>query len=110
MTTGLTLMLLTFSGVAFAGAGAALAILRSRVRDSGDRDLGLVSVVVMLVLFGSLCALLGGGVGAIFGFGGVVLWASYVFTAQRIGLFRVETLWEASAEHRPGEAWSERRR
>lgn len=83
-------MLLIFAGVAFAGAGAALAILRQRSSELGDHDVGLALVVAMLVLFGSLCAILGAGYAAIFGFGGVILWVAYVMTANRIGLFRVE--------------------
>ena len=90
MTAGLTLMLLIFAGVAFTGAGAALALMRQRSAEHGEQDLGLASVVVMLVVFGALCAILSAGFGAIFGFGGVVMWASYVLTAHRIGMFRVE--------------------
>lgn len=105
MTAGLTTMLLVFSGVAFAGAGAALGILRYRLREHGEHDLGLVSVVAMLSLFGSLCALLGAGFGAILGFGGVVLWVSYVLTAQRVGLFRIESGRRPYPEEHPGEIW-----
>lgn len=83
-------MLLIFAGVAFAGAGAALAIMRHRARELGERDLGLVSVAVMLVTFGALCAILSAGFGAIFGFGGVVMWAAYILTAHRLGMFRLE--------------------
>lgn len=90
MTMGLTFMLLLFAGVAFAGAGAALAIMRQRSVEQGERDPGLVSVIVMLVTFGALCAILSAGFGAVLGFGGVVAWAAYVATAGRIGMFRVE--------------------
>jgi hypothetical protein len=83
-------MLLIFAGVAFAGAGAALAIMRQRAAEHGERDIGLALVVAMLVLFGALCAILSAGFGAIFGFGGVVTWVAYVMTANRIGLFKVE--------------------
>ena len=83
-------MLLIFAGVAFAGAGAALAIMRQRSADQGEKDIGLALVVGMLVLFGSLCAILSTGFGAIFGFGAVVMWVAYVMTANRIGLFKVE--------------------
>jgi hypothetical protein len=83
-------MLLIFAGVAFAGAGAALAILRQRSAEHGEHDIGLGLVVTMLVLFGALCAILGAGFGAIFGFGGIVMWAAYVMTANHIGLFKVE--------------------
>ena len=90
MTVGLTLMLLLFAGVAFAGAGAALAIMRQRSAEQGERDLGLMSVVFMLVTFGALCAILSAGFGAIFGFGAVLMWVAYILTAHRIGMFRVE--------------------
>lgn len=90
MTAGLILMLLIFAGVAFAGAGAALALMRQRSVELGDHDLGLASVVFMLALFGSLCAILSAGIGAIFGFGGIVMWTAYILTAHRIGMFRVE--------------------
>ena len=83
-------MLLIFAGVAFAGAGAALAIMRQRAAEQGERDVGLALVVAMLVLFGALCAILSAGFAAIFGFGGVVMWVAYVMTAHRIGMFRVE--------------------
>lgn len=90
MTAGLILMLLIFAGVAFAGAGAALALMRQRSAEHGDHDLGLASVVFMLALFGSLCAILSAGFGAVFGFGGIVMWTAYILTAHRIGMFRVE--------------------
>ena len=83
-------MLLIFAGVAFAGAGAALAITRQRSSEQGERDIGLTLVVLMLVLFGALCAILSAGFGAIFGFGGVIMWVAYVMTANRIGMFTVE--------------------
>ena len=90
MTAGLTLMLLIFAGVAFAGAGAALALMRQRSKEQGEQDLGLASVVFMLGVFGALCAILSAGFGAVFGFGGIVMWTAYVLTAHRIGMFRVE--------------------
>ena len=83
-------MLLIFSGVAFAGAGAALAIMRQRSAEQGEHDVGLGLVVLMLGLFGALCAILSAGFGAIFGFGGVLMWVAYVMTAHRIGMFKVE--------------------
>ena len=83
-------MLLIFAGVAFAGAGAALAIMRQRSAEQGERDVGLALVVTMLAVFGGLCAMLSAGLAAIFGFGGVVMWVAYVMTANRIGMFRVE--------------------
>lgn len=98
-------MLLLFAGIAFAGAGAALAIMRQRTAEQDERDLGLVSVIMMLVTFGSLCAILSAGFGAIFGFGGVVMWISYILTAHRIGMFRVEVATTQPLEEHHGEAW-----
>ena len=99
-------MLLIFAGVAFAGAGAATAIMRYRAAEQGERDPGLISVIVMLVTFGSLCAILSAGFGAIFGFGGVVMWVAYVLTAHRIGMFRVEVgPTQPWPEEHHGEAW-----
>ena len=97
-------MLLIFAGVAFAGAGAALAIMRQRVAEQGERDIGLALVVTMLVLVGALCAILSAGFAAIFGFGGIVMWVAYVMTANRIGMFRVEvgatqTSWPEEQHH-----------
>ena len=83
-------MLLLFGAVAFAGAGAALAVMRQRAALQGDRDFGLLAVVCMLVAFGGLCAILGAGFGAVFGFGAVVMWVAYISTAHRIGMFRLE--------------------
>lgn len=105
MTSGLIVMLLVFSGVAFAGAGAALAVLRQRRREQEERDFGLATVVGLLATFGALCALLGAGFASIFGFGGVVFWLSYVLTAQRVGLFRIESVGHPYPEEHPGEAW-----
>ena len=104
MTSGLTVLLLIFAGVAFAGAGAALAIMRQRSAEQGERDIGLGLVVLMLGLFGALCAILSAGFGAIFGFGGVVMFAAYVMTANRIGMFKVEVgatqaAWPEEHEH-----------
>jgi hypothetical protein len=88
---GLRIMLLLFAAVGFGGAGAALAVARQRHTQEGERDLGMIGVAALLVVFAALCASVGSGLLGVFAFGGVVLWLSYVATAQRVGLFRVET-------------------
>lgn len=90
MTAGLQLVLLGFSAVGFAGAGASLAVARARSGLDGDRDAGMLVVAATLFAFGALCALAGGGVLGVLAFGGVVFWVGYVVTAQRAGLFRIE--------------------
>ena len=89
MTTGLRFILLMLALVGFAGTGSSLAIARHRFLSDGERDLGMLGVATMLFIFGSLCTAVGAGFSGIFAFGGVALWAAYVITAQRIGLFSV---------------------
>jgi hypothetical protein len=91
MHVGLQLMLLVFAGIGFGGAGAALAVARQRHAHDGERDVGMISVATLLSVFAALCAAVGSGVLGVVAFGGVVLWISYTATAQRIGLFRIET-------------------
>lgn len=101
MTTGLRFILLVFALVGFAGTGASLAIARQRQLSDGERDLGMVGVAAMLFVFGALCTSVGAGLSGVFAFGGVVLWASYVMTAERIGMFRVNAA--GVEEHTPAE-------
>ena len=89
MTMGLRFILLVFALVGFAGTGASLAIARQRHLTDGDRDLGMIGVAGMLFVFGALCTAVGTGFSGVFAFGGVVLWAAYVMTSERIGLFTV---------------------
>jgi len=91
ITAGLRIVLLLFAAAGFAGAGAALAVVRQRFLVEGERDAGMVSVAIILMIFGALCALVAVGPGAVAGFGGVVLWISYVVGAQQLGLFHVAT-------------------
>ena len=101
MTTGLRFILLVFALVGFAGTGASLAIARQRQLTDGERDLGMVGVAAMLFVFGALCTAVGAGVSGILAFGGVVLWAAYVITADRIGMFEVAAA--GVEEHTPAE-------
>ncbi|HEX6940925.1 MAG TPA: hypothetical protein VF158_16020 [Longimicrobiales bacterium] len=90
MSYGLQLVLLLFAVVGFGGAGASLAVARHRRLADGERDLGMLAVAAMLFVFGALCTVVGVGLAGVFAFGGVVVWASYVFMAQHMGLFRIE--------------------
>lgn len=87
---GLRLVLLVFATVGFAGAGASLAVSRFRLLNEGERDLGMLGVAAMLGIFGALCTSVGVGLIGVPAFGGVVMWAAYVFMAQHLGMFRVD--------------------
>jgi hypothetical protein len=90
MTAGLQLILMGFALVGFAGAGTSLAVVNARGRD-GDRDAGMIAVAALLFVFGTLCATAAGGLLGVLAFGGVATWVAYVVTAQRMGMFRIET-------------------
>lgn len=97
MTAGLQFMLLMLALVGFAGTGVSLAVARTRYREAGEHDAGMLGVAAMLFIFGSLCTVVGSGPSGVPAFGGVVLWAGYVVAAQRVGLFRIETGWVEEA-------------
>jgi hypothetical protein len=101
--TGLSLMLLLFALIGFAGAGAALAVARQRYVADLERDAGMLGVAAMLLAFAVLCAMVASGFMGVIAFGGVSTWVSYAVTAQRIGLFQIETghLVEASPQETP---------
>lgn len=90
MTTGLRIVLLLFALVGFTGAGASLAVARHRFTTDRENDLGMLAVSAMLLVFAALCTTVAAGLSGVLAFGGIALWASYVVTAQRVGLFRVE--------------------
>ena len=90
MSQGLQLVLMLFAVVVYGGAGASLAVARHRHLTDGERDFGMLAVALMLFIFGALCTAVGVGVVGVLAFGGIVLWASYVFMAQHMGLFRIE--------------------
>lgn len=90
MTTGLRIVLLLFAVVGFTAAGASLAVARNRFVSERENDVGMMAVSVMLIVFAALCTQVAAGFAGVLAFGGVVLWASYVATAQRVGLFRIE--------------------
>ncbi len=87
---GLALLLLVFAAIGFAGAGASLAVARNRWLEEADRDVGMIGVATMLGIFGALCTVVAVGAWGIGAVGLVVLWASYVFMAQRLGMFHIE--------------------
>lgn len=93
MTAGLHVVLLTFAVVGFGGAGAALAVARGRHVRDGEYDAGMIGVAAMMLVFGSLCTMVGSGALGVVAFGGLMLWLGYVVTAQRVGIFRIETGW-----------------
>lgn len=93
LTAGLQIVLLVFAVIGFAGAGASLAVARSRYVTDGERDAGMFGVAAMLLIFGTLCTMVGSGLSGVLAFGGVMLWLGYIVTAQRIGLFHIETGW-----------------
>jgi hypothetical protein len=97
MTAGLQLVLLMFALVGFAGGGASLAVARSRQVAEGEYDTGMVGVASMLLIFGMLCTAVGSGLLGVLAFGGISTWAGYVITAQRLGLFTIETGWREEA-------------
>ena len=83
--------LLLVALVAFAAAGAALGVVRSRRLHEGSRDWSMISVAAALIAVGALCTAAATGLLGILAFGGVSVWASYIATAQRMGLFRVHS-------------------
>lgn len=97
MTAGLQVVLLMFALVGFAGAGASLAVARKRQMSEGSYDAGMAGVAAMLLVFGALCTAVGSGLVGVLAFGGVTTWAGYVVTAQRVGVFRIETGWPEEA-------------
>lgn len=100
---GMRIMLLLFALVGFAGGGAALGVARYRARSEGERDLGLTGIAIMFLSFGALCAVAASGLVGVLAFGGVVVGASYLFMAQRLGVFRIETAETPPMEPEPTE-------
>jgi hypothetical protein len=103
MTAGLQVVLLVFALVGFAGTGASLAVARGRSTLDGEYDAGMMGVAAMLFIFGTLCTIASSGIAGVLAFGGVVVWVAYVVTAQRVGMFDIETGWpheEEAAEPR----------
>lgn len=90
ITLALRLVLMSFAVVAYAGTGSSLAVIRHRSLMDGEADWGMAGVAVLLLTFAALCTALAVGWSGVAAFGGVVVFASYVFMAQHIGLFDVD--------------------
>jgi hypothetical protein len=100
----ITILLLFFAALGFAGAGIAFAIGRARELADGYPDLGMRSLAVMLLGFGAACTFLATSLSGVLAVGGVVAWVSYILSAQRIGVFQIERwrpLTGSVAERRP---------
>jgi hypothetical protein len=85
------LFLLMFGALGFAGTGIGLAVARSRYDRDDEMDSGMLGVSGLLFVFGSVCTAIGTGLAGVPAFGGVIVWAAYVVSAQRLGLFEIET-------------------
>jgi hypothetical protein len=90
MTISLRLVLLIFAAIGFTGAGASLAVARKRRAHELETDYGMLAVAAMLLIFAVLCTTVSSGLSGVLAFGGVAVWASYLVTAQRLELFRIE--------------------
>lgn len=103
MGEGLRVVLLLFALVGYAGAGAALAVARFRWLNGRERDPGMLGVAAMLGAFGALCTAVGTGLAGVLAFGAVAVWASYLFMARRMGMFRIEAGRPRRTEEEPAE-------
>lgn len=101
MSQAIMITLLFFAAIGFAGAGVAFAVGRAREVMEAETDIGMRAVTVLLLTFGVVCALVAVGLSGVFAFGGVIAWASYVFAAQRVGVFEVERVYSADDPRRP---------
>ena len=85
-----TVVLLLFAALGYAGVGAAWAIGRSRELQTGENDIGMRAMAFALALFSAACTITVVGLSGVLAFGGVIVWCSYVICAQRAGVFRIE--------------------
>jgi hypothetical protein len=90
MPFAIRIVLLLLALVTYAAGGAALAAVRTRAM-AGRRDIGMSAVAASLIAVGALCTTAGAGPLGVLAFGAVTVWASYIVTAQRLGVFRVQT-------------------
>jgi len=91
MNLWIRLSLMLIALIAWAAGGAVLAAVRHRARLHAHQDWALTAVAIALLGVGALCSAAAGGLMAIFAFGGVCVWSSYVVAAQRLGLFRLHS-------------------
>ena len=87
MSQAIVILLMLFATVGFAGAGVAYAVARARELAEAENDIGMRSVAVLLFVLAAACTFVALGFSAIFAFGGVISWFSYVVSAQRVGVF-----------------------
>ncbi|MGQ0813349.1 MAG: hypothetical protein ACT4O1_02670 [Gemmatimonadota bacterium] len=99
MSVAIIVTLMFFAAIGFAGAGVAWAVARARELSEGEADLGMRGVTFLLSLFGAVCTFVSVGLTGIFAFGGVIAWATYIFSAQRIGVFELYSAAEAGTTH-----------
>ena len=90
MNLGLEIVLVLFALVGYVGTGASLAVARYRALDDGQVDLGMLGVALMLWIFGAICTAVAVGLTGVLAVGSVAIWASYVVTANQIGLFAID--------------------
>ena len=90
MSQFVSITLLMFAAIGFTGAGVSYAVARAREMEDGLTDVGMRCVGVLLLSFGGACAFASSGLSGVLAYGGVVAWVSYVFSAQRLGVFRIE--------------------
>ncbi|MGD8277636.1 MAG: hypothetical protein PVH00_06395 [Gemmatimonadota bacterium] len=74
----------------FVGVGVALVHLQLHYRANHVLDPVVLAAALTLAVFGALTTTAAAGVAGVPAFGGVLVWAAYVATAQRSGLFRIE--------------------
>lgn len=96
-TVKIALMLL--AGIGFAGVGGSLAVARLHQLQQGDADYGMRAIAVVLACFSAMCIVPVAGYLGVPAFGGVISWFSYVCSAQRIGVFRIELFTSEPSAH-----------
>jgi hypothetical protein len=89
VSAAIILTLMFFAAIGFAGAGVAFAVGRARELSEGEVDVGMRAVTLLLFVFGAVCTYVSVGFAGILAFGGVVSWTSYIFSAQRVGVFQL---------------------
>ena len=90
MASAVKIALLIFAALGFAGAGAALAVGRLRQLTDGEADFGMRSLAFVLAAFSAICTVSAAGYVGVLAFGGVIVWCSYVLSAQHVGVFTIE--------------------
>lgn len=100
MSQAIIITLMFFAAIGFAGAGVAYAVGRARELSEAEPDLGMRAVTLLLLGFGAVCTYVAVGLTGVFAFGGVISWASYVFSAQRVGVFQIQRVYSGDDPRR----------